>query len=70
MSKPEMPWWLPLAAFGALVVAGLIFGLWFPWYQAGMQVAVYERQGIHMTQWEVYMGIQPAERVIQIKERQ
>lgn len=33
------------------------------WYRAGVQVAVYERGGVHMTRWEVFMGATPAVRV-------
>lgn len=43
-----------------------IFG--FNWYKAGLQQKVYSRQNIEITQWEVFMGIEPAERVIQVKE--
>lgn len=41
--------------------------LW-KWYSAGVQLAIYKRQGIEMTHWEVFIGATPAERVVQIKE--
>ncbi len=37
------------------------------WYGAGVQARVYKRQGIEMSQWEVFMGAKPAERTINIK---
>lgn len=35
----------------AIIVIGCV--VWYAWYQAGMQVRIYERQGIRMTQWEI-----------------
>ena len=37
------------------------------WYKAGVQADVYRREGIEMSQWDVFMGAKPAERAIQIK---
>lgn len=53
-----------------LAMLGVIFLLlsWLFWYRAGMQAKLYKRQGIEISQWEVFMGVEPAERVIQIKE--
>lgn len=53
-----------LLVIGALFVGGFFFG----WYQAGMQARMYARQGIQITQWEVFIGVEPAERVVQIRE--
>lgn len=41
----------------ALVAAGAV---WHDWYTCGLQSQVYERQGIHVTQWELFCGSQPA----------
>ena len=49
------------------VVLVLAVSLGLLWYKAGIQVDVYQREGIHMTQWEVFMGSKPAERTINIK---
>lgn len=40
------------------------FGL-MGWYRSGLQSKQYERQGIHLTQWECFMDVKPAEQVIQ-----
>ena len=40
----------------------------YEWYKAGQQAALYKRQGIQMTQWEVFIGLEPAERVIQVRD--
>ena len=52
-----------------IIVVGLVLGgaLMWGWYRAGIQAAVYEREGIHMTQWEVFIGSRPAERTINVK---
>lgn len=56
----------------SLVVAGfvliVILGIWGHWYRAGLQAEVYRREGIEMTQWEVFMGSKPAERSINLKQ--
>lgn len=56
---------LSLAALLAVVAGGLAIS----WYRAGVQVGIYQRQGIVMSQWEVFCGARPAESVIQIKDR-
>jgi hypothetical protein len=38
------------------------------WYRAGVQVEVWKREGIEMTQWEVFMGAKPLERNVRIVE--
>lgn len=47
----------------ALVVsiAGVMLGItWtIDYYQSGIKAAVWKRQGIHLTQWEVFMGAKP-----------
>lgn len=49
---------------GALLIAG---GVWWSWYRAGVQAEVYRREGVEMTQWEVYLGARPAERTVNVK---
>jgi hypothetical protein len=50
------------------IVAMLSLCVVVDWYRAGVQARIYERQGIKMTQWEVFMGAEPAEKVIQVPE--
>jgi hypothetical protein len=38
------------------------------WYKAGLQSRAYARQGIVLSQWECFMGVEPAVRSINIKE--
>ena len=47
----------------------LLFGSYFgwEWYKAGKQSKQYERQGIVLSQWDCFVGVKPAEQVIQIK---
>lgn len=37
------------------------------WYSAGLQVEVYHRNGIEISQWEVWNGAKPPERIIHLK---
>lgn len=55
--------WLYLAAV-FLVIAGSLSA---SWYFAAAQAAVYRREGIEMSTWEVFIGCKPAERSIIIK---
>jgi hypothetical protein len=49
-----------------ILVLGIIwFGI--SWYQAGVQAKVYHRQGVEMSQWEIFTGAKPAERTINVK---
>lgn len=41
----------------------------YSWYLAGIQVAVYERQGVHMTRMEVFLGAEPIVRPVIIQEQ-
>jgi len=43
----------------ALFVVLALLSWW--WYKAGVQSDVYQRQGIHMTQWETFIGTKPAQ---------
>lgn len=52
--------------FIGLIVFGPLAG--WRWYKAGLQTAAYQRQGIVITRWEVFCGIEPAERVIQVRD--
>jgi hypothetical protein len=67
MKKDDTDAWLGLMS---LVFVGLLLlsGTGWRWYRAGAQAGIYRRQGIEMTQWECFMGLSPAEKVIQIKE--
>ena len=38
-------------------------------YQASVQSAVYRREGIEVSTWEVFVGAKPAERTINVKEQ-
>lgn len=61
---------LDMQGFVATVLfisAVLILGIGWTWYRAGVQQAVYEREGVHLTQWEVFVGAKPAERTINLK---
>lgn len=51
----------------AFLLAVFVGGGCWAWYRAGVQVEVYQRQGIEMTQWEVFVGAKTAERTINIK---
>ncbi len=53
--------------FGLFVIVGGIYAS-VSWYHAKLQSEVYRRQGIEISQWEVFCGVEPAERVVQIKE--
>jgi hypothetical protein len=48
----------------ALMVLVLGSAASWGWYQAGVQQEVYERQGIKMTRWEVFIGAKPAVKVV------
>lgn len=72
-------WWNKLSTdvkLTMLVVSGLLFicamlmtgCLAFDWYRAGQQAQVYQREGIEITQWEVFMKAKPAERSINLKD--
>lgn len=60
---------LILDGFGIILCAGLALMIlsvpFIPalaWYQAGLQAAAYHRQGIEASQWEIFMGVDPAVR--------
>ena len=58
---------LLLAIIAAIIVLIAAIPIGFYWYKAGVQVEVYRRQGVEMTQWEVFLGAKPIERTIQLK---
>lgn len=63
----------PLLLVGLMVLAVLAFAALMvavEWYRAGLQAGVYQRQGVEMTTWEVFMGAKPAERTINIKPQE
>lgn len=66
MSVDDRPGCMVLLLLGVIAVI-LIGAAGWEWYRAGVQQAVYARQGIIMSQWEVFIGMEPAERVIQVK---
>lgn len=45
------------------VIAAVLFG--WGWYKAGVQQGVYQRQGVQMSRWEVFLGAKPVERYMQ-----
>lgn len=53
-----------------IIISGLILmlvlgaSLGLAWYRAGVQRAVWKREGIHLTQFEIFTGAKPATRVI------
>ena len=54
--------------FVLLLLAILILGSSFwSWYKAGIQSDLWKREGIEITQWEVFLGAKPAQRLIEIK---
>lgn len=55
---------------GLLGLIALVLGacVCWGWYSAGVQQRIYSRQGIQMSQWEVFVGAEPAERVMQVKD--
>lgn len=50
---------LPLAI--VMVIIGFGIGAW---YASGVQADVYRRQGVEMSQWEVFVGAKPVVRQI------
>lgn len=60
--------WIPLITVCLMLLVVFALAAAYSWYGAGLQQKVYERQGIEMTRWECFIGAQPAEAVIQIKE--
>lgn len=57
-----------MTAAAIIIAVAVITGPIFGWYKAGVQAEVYRRQGVEMTQWEVFVGAHPAERTVNIKE--
>jgi hypothetical protein len=53
---------LVLLALAIVVLLGI--GIAVDWYHAGVQQQVWERQGVHMSRWEVFMGAKPIVRQI------
>lgn len=65
MSRYERPGCV-MAASVATVGGILLLACAWGWYRAGVQKRVYDRQGIQMTQWEVFVGAEPAQKNIHI----
>ena len=51
-------------AIAAFLVAFAVSCVGWKWYRAGVQQGVYERQGVTMSRWEVFIGAQPVERYV------
>ena len=60
--------WVPMLVVSTGLLALVLVGLSWKWYQASVQRDVYERQGVSMTTWEVFIGVKPIERTINIKQ--
>lgn len=61
MNKPEK-------IVAVAVVAVIALAAYWPWYKAGRQSEQYARQGITLSQWDCFIGVKPAEQVVQIRE--
>lgn len=46
-----------------LLLAVLAISAGIAWYRAGVQQAVWSREGIELSRWEIMMGAEPKERV-------
>jgi hypothetical protein len=57
-----------IAAFALCMVVILVV-VWFAWYSAGRQAEAYRRAGIEISQWDVFIGVKPPERLIRIEDR-
>jgi len=65
--RSETVFTLKLASIAVCALLGVIAANFaWSWYVAGVQQAVWERQGIHMSRWEVFIGADPAQKSIQI----
>lgn len=53
-----------VAAVAGLFVVLALGSALHAWWRASTQQAVWAREGVHLTTWEVFMGAKPAERVI------
>ena len=56
-----------MVGFAILLAAIVWVSIGGKWYRAGAQAEVYRREGIEMTQWEVFIGVKPAERTVNLK---
>lgn len=61
--------------FWAMIAVGMVFmslmfgvSVWLGWYQSGLQAEVYRRAGVEITQWEVFCGVKPPDRVIRFAD--
>lgn len=51
-------WWL--VALCAIIIGGtLSVACVSGWYSSGIQADAYERQGVKLSQWEVFWGAKP-----------
>jgi len=46
-----------------LIVAIGLGAIYWQWWNAGQQAEVWRSQGVEITQWQVFIGIQPAAQV-------
>lgn len=54
--------WLGIAVFVGIMLIGAVSS----WYGASVQAAVYRRQGVEMSTWEVMCGAKPVERSFRV----
>lgn len=52
-----------------VVLCLLLLGAGWWVYRASVQAAVYRREGIEVSTWEVMVGARPAERAVRIERR-
>lgn len=63
LTKDDLSTMLVAAALATILVVCIAWN----WYRANAQSAVYQREGIEMSTWEVFIGVKPAERTINVK---
>ena len=54
--------------FFVLMVMVIIVIAGWKWYVVSRQTEIYHRQGIQISQWDVFIGVKPNEAVIQVRE--
>jgi hypothetical protein len=59
---------LPLLIYGGIILVVAVFGVSLEWYQAGVKAAMYHRNGIEVSQWEVFCGATPPARILMLPE--
>lgn len=67
MGKSDKLFFGFIAAITLVVLTTPLFVAYLSWYRAGIQREVWQREGINLTQWEIFVGARPLERNIHIK---